>query len=328
LRFFEDEVLVTLPKSCLALDGLSNVVEAKSNVGGVGKTEGSGGNSVVAGAVNRADSSNSVVNNRADSGRVGDGLGNSVVDVGVSGGDNKGGISLSLTLDNVLNSVVLGNVLGSENSVGDSSVVVGVVVVGHLVGGGNNGSGSIRDNWVDVADNRVVGAVGNRADGSTAVGNGVDGSSVVDKSGISLGITLHKGVDIAVKPGGVGHSRSDERSGDGADNRVDNRVDKRADRADNGTVSVVSDGSDGTSAVDNSRIGLRLSISITLNKSTEGVEGVISGGVRSETSQQRRVSRSVGERRIDSRVHQSRIGFRLSAGNGGQSENYKHLHGC
>merc|ERR1711931_370903 len=207
--------------------------------------------------------------------------------------------------------------LGSENSVGDSSVVVGVVVVGHLVGGGNNGSGSIRDNWVDVADNRVVGAVGNRADGSAAVGNGVDGSGVVDKSGISLGITLHKGVDIAVKPGGAGHSRSDERSGDG----VDNRVDKRADRTDNGTVSVVSDGSDGTSAVDNSRIG------ITLNKSTEGVEGVISGGVRSETSQQRRVSRSVGERRIDSRVHQSRIGFRLSTGNSGQSENYKHLHG-
>jgi len=44
------------------------------------------------------------------------------------GGVDKG---LSRTLDNMLNSMVLGNVFGTKHSVGDSGVVAGVVVAGH-----------------------------------------------------------------------------------------------------------------------------------------------------------------------------------------------------
>jgi len=61
--------------------------------------------------------------------------------------DNRGNSSnivagnqrLSISLHNMFNSMVLGNVLGSNNTIGNSSVVAGVVVAGQTVGNrGNN----------------------------------------------------------------------------------------------------------------------------------------------------------------------------------------------
>merc|ERR1711993_221842 len=89
--------------------------------------------------------------------------------------------SFSLTLNDVLNGTVLGNIAGAENAVGDSGVLLRVVVVGDGVAG-NGGDGGVVDNGcvdsgggvVDngsmdsgVVDNRVVdsGAVDNRGGG-------------------------------------------------------------------------------------------------------------------------------------------------------------------
>merc|ERR1712107_583820 len=113
-NFDEDGLLVTYVfrylLDCLAWDLDSHVVGADSNIGGVGVSKGSGSNSM------RGISS------------IHDMTGDCVVS---EGGVDKGP---SRTLDNMLNSMVLGNVLGTKHSVGDSGVVAGVVVAGHTVG--------------------------------------------------------------------------------------------------------------------------------------------------------------------------------------------------
>merc|ERR1712107_661527 len=88
----------------------------------------------------------------------------------------------------MLNSMVLGNVLGTKHSVGDSGVVAGVVVAGHTVGsrdssiGGHGGHNRVNsrvgnnrlDNIVDSsvgsnrADIRVAGHWGNMTDSRVA----------------------------------------------------------------------------------------------------------------------------------------------------------------
>merc|ERR1712154_113951 len=67
--------------------------------------------------------------------------------------------SFSLTLNDVLNGTVLGNIAGAENAVGDSGVLLRIVVVGDGVAGDGGDGG--------VVDNRVVdsGAVDNRGGG-------------------------------------------------------------------------------------------------------------------------------------------------------------------
>ena len=53
----------------------------------------------------------------------------------------KSDLGLSITLYNMLNSMVLSNVLRSKSSIGDSSVVAGVVVAGDAVGYGSSNIG-------------------------------------------------------------------------------------------------------------------------------------------------------------------------------------------
>merc|ERR1711892_679635 len=48
---------------------------------------------------------------------------------------DKSWVSLSLTLDNMLNSTVLGNIRWTIDTIGHSGVVVGAVVAGHSVAG-------------------------------------------------------------------------------------------------------------------------------------------------------------------------------------------------
>merc|ERR1719495_548809 len=90
--------------------------------------------------------------------------------VGQAGVGGDGYIGISLPLDNMLDSMVLGNVLGSDHSERLSSVMVGVVVAGDLVGDRSNSTvgGERADN---MAANRVgsgvvevaAGGVGDRA---------------------------------------------------------------------------------------------------------------------------------------------------------------------
>jgi len=103
------------------------VVGADSNVGGVGVSEGSSSDGM--GGIGTLDNMSSVVDNRGDD--------SSVCDRNRVQGD----LGLSITLHDVLNSVVLGDVLGSEGSVGHSGVVAGVVVAGHAVGDGGSNIG-------------------------------------------------------------------------------------------------------------------------------------------------------------------------------------------
>merc|ERR1712168_1708655 len=122
----------------LASNPFSIVVGANSYIGGVSGTKGSQGNGMR--AHNVLDNRNSV------------GGGNSSVGEGRVGRD--GYIGISLPLDNMLDSMVLGNVLGSDHSERLSSVVVGVVVAGDLVGDrGNSTVGGER------ADNMAANSV-------------------------------------------------------------------------------------------------------------------------------------------------------------------------
>merc|ERR1719219_3036225 len=58
------------------------------------------------------------------------------------GAVDQGWVSLSLTLDNMLNRTVLGNIRWAIHTVGNSSVVLWVVVAGNGVAGNNRGSNS------------------------------------------------------------------------------------------------------------------------------------------------------------------------------------------
>merc|ERR1719312_2011229 len=133
---------------------------------------------------------------------------------GIGGRDKvEGELGLGITLHNMLNSMVLGNVFRSESSIGDSSVVVGVVEAGETVGSRGNNTlvdnrrhsriDNRRNNRVDNRrNNRVDGRVGghgsNSVDssnmGNRSIGGDRDTSSV-DSSGLSISITLSNGVD-------------------------------------------------------------------------------------------------------------------------------------
>merc|ERR1711981_1069252 len=58
------------------------------------------------------------------------------------GAVDQGWVSLSLTLDNMLNRTVLGNIRWAIHTVGNSSVVLWVVVAGNGVAGNNRGGNS------------------------------------------------------------------------------------------------------------------------------------------------------------------------------------------
>merc|ERR1712106_1274794 len=122
-------------------------------------------------------------------------------------------LSISLTLDNVLNGTVLGNIRWSIDTVGHSSVVGGAVVAGDGVAGKGT------DNW---GNNMVVVVSGQRGSNSSDCwgGNmaemavsGIWGGSIraIDEGRVSLSFSLTLGNDVSiVKPVG---ERSDKRGG-------------------------------------------------------------------------------------------------------------------
>merc|ERR1712123_300194 len=138
-------------------------------------------------------------------------------------------LSISLTLDNVLNGTVLGNIRWSIDTVGHSSVVGGAVVAGDGV------AGKSTDNW---GNNMVVVVSGQRGSnssdswGSNSSDSGGSNSSdkwggnmaemaissigggsirAIDEGRVSLSFSLTLGNDVSVvKPVG---ERSDKRGG-------------------------------------------------------------------------------------------------------------------
>merc|ERR1711892_733964 len=233
--------------------------------------------------------------------------GNMVVGGGQGGSNSVGGckrsvvdmswVSLSLTLDNMLNSTVLGNIRWTIDTNGHSGVVVGAVVAGHSVAGksmdkgrsnssdswGSNSSDNWRsnssdnwrsnssDNWgskmaisCQRGSNMAIGCQRGR------VGRGKRGTSIraVDESWVSLSFSLTLGnkMPVVESVGGLVRCvRSDKRGG---------------------------------------RVGVQRE-SMSVGAVSMGTIGTIGGDVLSIC-----------------------LGFRLSHSSGDKSENYKHLHGA
>merc|ERR1719474_242045 len=136
--------------------------------------------------------------------------------VGQVGVGIDGYIGISLPLDNMLDSMVLGNVLGSDHSERLSSVMVGVVVAGDLVGDRSNSTvgGERADN---MAANRggsgvvevAAGGVGDRANYARVGAGQRRHSSLVEKSRVSfrlsISLSLANGMDS--REGSVGTVR-------------------------------------------------------------------------------------------------------------------------
>jgi len=286
------------------------------------------------------------VNSREDLGHgvVGGDRGNVAVgsdsrDVAV--GVHKKGVSLSLSLPlyNVLDRSILGNVLGAISTGGDSSVLCRVVVVGDGVGG--NLRLSIDHRGSNTLDNR-----GGKRGGNIAIGGGerLDSSSVIElvegrvdlghssnmavgadsrdvavcvhKEGVSLSLSLplDNVLDRSVLGNVLGANSSVGDSGvvlrvvvvgDGVGGNLGLSIDHRGNMLDHG----------GGNTLDN-RGGKRLD--------HRGGNMIIGGGNGLDSSSVVGVGVEGPEERGGG-VHQS-IGFRLSTGNSGQSENYKHLH--
>ena len=251
----------------LAGDLGAHVVVAESDVGGVSVSEGGGGNSMVSGGNgvvgvvghdglggvghgvgvghrggNRVDSvgvgdrgGNRVVHSvgvsgRGNSSRVGKGVdGGNRVDksVGVDGGSDVLGISLGLTLHDMLDTVVLGNILGSGDTVADSGVVVGALVAGDgLVGHGHSSVGRDRGGNMVVAGHHRGGDLGGYIGGNRggmAVGSdrgnlavGSDRGDLAvgsDRGGNSMAISGDGGIDIGRDRGGDSVAVGGQRGG-------------------------------------------------------------------------------------------------------------------
>merc|ERR1711892_856105 len=259
-----------------------------------------GGNMVVGGGQR---GSNMVVG-------VGQRGGNMVVGGSQGGSNSVGGckrsvvdmswVSLSLTLNNMLNSTVLGNIRWTIDTIRHSGVVVGAVVAGHSVAGksmdkgrsnssdnwrsnsSDNWGSNSSDNWgsnmairCQRGSNMAIGCQRGR------VGRGKRGTSIraVDESWVSLSFSLTLGnkMPVVESVGGLVRCvRSDKRGG-----RSGVRSDKRG-----------------------GRVGVQRE-SMSVGAVGMGTIGTIGGDVLSIC-----------------------LDFRLSHSSGDKSENYKHLHGA
>jgi len=328
--------------------------------------DGGGGNNVVEGSVVDLGNSgvvdmgdhrfgNNRLHNRLDKRGVdsGEDLGHSVVggdrgnmavgadsrDVAV-GAEMEGlSLSLSLPLDNVLDRSILGNVLAAISTGGDSRVLCRVVVVGDGVGG--NLRLSIDDRGSNTLDNRGGNTLDNRGGkmgGNIAVsgGEGLDSSSVIElvygrvdlghSSNMAVGADS-RDVAVCVQKEGVSLSLSLP-----LDNVLDRSILGNVLGANSSIgdscivlrVVVVGDGVGGNLGLSIDNRGNMLDNRGGNRLDHTGGKVVIGGGNGLDSSSVVWVGVEGPEERGGG-VHQS-IGFRLSTGNSGQSENYKHLH--
>jgi len=213
--------------------GVGGAIGGQGNSVGGSLVEGGGGNNMVVGSAVDRRGGNSVVdsivvdsrggNSMVDSSVVDSRGGNSMLDSSIV--DSRAGnsifvgkgegvvdreslslcLSFSLPLDNVLDWAILCNVARSIDTIGDSGVLVGVVVVGHGVAGdlglgidhrvdsssvvGDSwGGNSLVDSWVgnSMAVGGGEGVVGQSWIGNSIVGNSWVGNSVAVDAGESV----------------------------------------------------------------------------------------------------------------------------------------------
>merc|ERR1719225_806797 len=194
-------------------------IGADSNIGRVGPSSSGGSNSVSSIAGKRGSNMSSIGDGRGNNVVIGGGQGggNMVVSgqgsnmssIGDGRGNSIGGskigvdqsrVSLSLTLDNMLNWTILGNIFWAIDTIGHSSVVVGVVVAGDSVAGnsGDNVGGNSVDIWgsnsVDIWDSsdKWCGNMAVRVGSSSVRGESI----AVDQGRFSLSLTLGNEVSV------------------------------------------------------------------------------------------------------------------------------------
>merc|ERR1712115_155213 len=159
-------------------------IGADSNIGRVSPSS-SGGSHSVSSIAGKRRGNNVVISGGHGSNMAVSGHGSNMSNMVVGGGKGRGnsvggskrssmevdqsGVSFGLTLDNMLDWTILGNIFWAIDTIGHSSVVVGVVVAGDK-GGGNMAV-------------RV---------GSSSISGSVRVSIAVDKSRVSLSLTLGK----------------------------------------------------------------------------------------------------------------------------------------
>merc|ERR1719232_1533446 len=143
--------LVCCSATCLASNLLSMNIGADSNIGRVSPSSSGGSHSVSSIAGKRSGNMSSVGNRRGNNVVISGGHGSNMA---VSGhGSNmrvdQSGVSFGLTLDNMLDWTILGNIFWAIaiDTIGHSSVVVEVVVAGDSVAG--NSGDNMGDNSVD-----------------------------------------------------------------------------------------------------------------------------------------------------------------------------------
>jgi len=208
----------------LASNLLSMNIGADSNIGRVGPSSSGGSDSMSSVAGKGCSNMSSIGDGRGNNVVIGcgQGGGNMVVGCGqgggnmvVGGGQRRGNgiggskrsiigvdqsrVSLSLALDNMLNWTVLGNIFWAIDTIGHSSVVVGVVVAGDGVAGnsGHNGGNSV-DIWGSKSSDKWSGNMAVRV-GSSSISGSVRGVSIgVDQSRVSLSFTLSNDASVNV----------------------------------------------------------------------------------------------------------------------------------
>ena len=224
--------LVCCSATCLTSNLLSMNIGADSNIGRVSPSSSGGSHSVSSIAGKRSGNMSSVGNRRGNNVVISGGHGSNMAVSGhgsnmsnmvVGGGEGRGnsvggskrssmgvdqsGVSFGLTLDNMLDWTILGNIFWAIDTIGHSSVVVGVVVAGESVAGnsGDNVGGNSVDIW---GGNSVDKGGGNSSDkggsnisdkgggnmavrvGSSSISGSVRVSIAVDQSRVSLSFTL------------------------------------------------------------------------------------------------------------------------------------------
>jgi len=199
----------------LASNLLSMNIGADSNIGRVSPSSSGGSHSVSSIAGKRSGNMSSVGDRRGNNVVISGGHGSNMAVSGhgsnmsnmvVGGGEGRGnsvggskrssmgvdqsGVSFGLTLDNMLDWTILGNIFWANDTIGHSGVVVGVVVAGDSVAG-NSGD--------NVGGNSVDKGGGNSSDKGGGNSSDKGGSNISDKGGGN--ISDKGGGNMAVRVG-------------------------------------------------------------------------------------------------------------------------------
>jgi len=216
--------LVCCSATCLASNLLSMNIGADSNIGRVSPSSSGCSHSVSSIAGKRSGNMSSVGDRRGNNVVISGGHGSNMAVSGhgsnmsnmvVGGGEGRGnsvggskrssmgvdqsGVSFGLTLDNMLDWTILGNIFWAIDTIGHSGVVVGVVVAGDSVTGnsGDNVGGNSVDKGGSNSSDKGGGNISDKGGGNMAVrvgGSSISGSVrvsiAVDKSRVSLSLTF------------------------------------------------------------------------------------------------------------------------------------------